>query len=154
MKGDDQRTYSQRIWESYRELCQERQSIDVPIDALARRVGGSIAELHAFLRAECWAHRATPSTGEPAFAGDAARQSALCLSGEADRAPGKPQLFLLIKLIGQPPMTQQQPPAQEQPTPQTAALAPSLGRRFTQATTSDHRGPGIPVRCDFWRHRF
>jgi hypothetical protein len=124
--SDEGQTYSQRVWAAYRALCDEMRTPDVPIHAIHRRVGGSLLELQNHLRAECLAHRAVPSTGEPAFAGDAARQSALCLPGETDRATGKPQSFLPIKLIDPPPMTQEQLPQQ------TAALAPSLGRRLTR----------------------
>jgi hypothetical protein len=126
MSGDEGQTYSMRVYQAYQALCDEMQTPDVPIHAIHRRVGGSLLELQNHLRAESLAHRAVPSTGEPAFAGDAARQSALTLPGEVDRATGKPQSFLLIKLIEPPPMTQEQPP---QPT---AALAPLLGRRLTR----------------------
>jgi hypothetical protein len=44
--------------------------------------------------------------------GQAARQSALTLPGETDPATGKPQSFLLIKLIEPAPMPQEQPPQQ------------------------------------------
>ena len=124
-------TYTQRVWTAYRSLADEMQTPDVPIHAIHRRVGGSLLELQNHLRAECLAHRAVASTGEPAFAGDAARQSALWLPGETDRATGKPQSFLLIKLIDQPPMTQQPPPPQEAP-PQPTAAQPEIGRRLTR----------------------
>jgi hypothetical protein len=110
MSGDEGQTYPMRVYQAYQALAADAQSPDVAINALHRRVGGSIHELHAFLRAESLAHRAVATTGEPAFAGDAARQSALTLPGETDRATGKPQSFLLIKLIDLPPMTQEQQP--------------------------------------------
>jgi hypothetical protein len=126
MSGDEGQTYSMRVYQAYQALCDEMQTPDVPIHAIHRRVGGSLLELQNHLRAESLAHRAVPSTGEPAFSGDAARQSALTLPGEVDRATGKPQSFLLIKLIEPPPMTE------GQPTQETAALAPSPGRRLTR----------------------
>lgn len=117
MSNDDLLTYSQRVFSAYESLGEEMQTPDVPIHAIHRRVGGSLLELQNHLRAECRAHRAVPSTGEPAFAGDAARQSALCLPGETDRATGKPQSFLLIKLIDPPTMTQEQQPPQAKQHP-------------------------------------
>ena len=59
------------------------------------------------LRAECLAHRAVPTVGEPAFAGDAARQSAL-------RIPGEKEAFLNIKLL-EPPMLDNQRQEPQQP---------------------------------------
>jgi hypothetical protein len=111
--------YAVRVWKAYRELAERYQTPDVPIHAIHGRVRGSIRELHDLLRAESLAHRAVATTGEPAFAGDAARQSALTL-------PGASETFLNIKLIEPPLMTREQPP---QPT---AALAPSPGRRLTR----------------------
>ena len=93
MSQDHEQHYSVGVWSAYRELAKQYQTPDVPIHAIHGRVGGSIHELHEFLRAECLAHRAVPSTGEPAFAGDAARQSALTL-------PGEKETFLNIKLLG------------------------------------------------------
>jgi hypothetical protein len=139
-QGDDP-TYSQRVYQAYQALVAETQSPDVAINALHRRVGGSIHELHSFLRQECHAQRCAVSTGEPAFAGQAALQSALTLPGEIDRATGKPQSFLLIKLIQPPPMTQEQP---RQPT---AALAPSLGGRLTRDDL-DVILEALEYRCD------
>ena len=112
MIDDNRLTYTQHVYEAYQALADETQSPDVPIHSLHRKVGGSLLELQNHLRAECLAHRAVPSTGEPAFVGDAARQSALYLPGETDRATGKPQLFLLIKLIDPPAMTQEPLPQQ------------------------------------------
>ena len=117
MSNDDPLTYSQRVFSAYESLADAMKTPDVPIHALHRRVGGSLLDLQNHLRAECLAHRATPSTGEPVFAGDAARQSALTIRGEVDRATGKPQLFLLIKLIDPPTMTQEQPPPQAKQHP-------------------------------------
>jgi hypothetical protein len=140
-RPDEEQTYTHRVWTAYRALCEEMQTPDVPIHALHRRVGGPLLELQNHLRAECLAHRAAPSTGEPTLAGDAARQSALCLPGETDRATGKPQSFLLIKLIDAPPMSQ---PQQLQPT---VALAPSLGRRLTRDDL-DVIIEALEYRCD------
>jgi hypothetical protein len=136
----DEPTYSMRVYRAYAELAAETQSPDVAINALHRRVGGSIHELHAFLRQECQAQRCAVSTGEPAFAGDAARQSALTLPGEIDRATGKPQSFLLIKLIEPPPMTQ------EHPLQQTAAQ-PEPGRRLNRDDL-DVIIEALEYRCD------
>jgi hypothetical protein len=122
-------------------LAAETQSPDVAINALHRRLGGSIAELHALLREQCFAHNCIPSTGEPLFAGDAARQSALTIPGEVDRATGKPVAFLNIKLLQPPSMQQEQPP---QPT---AALAPSLGGRLTR-NDLDVILESLEYRCD------
>jgi hypothetical protein len=113
MSWDDRLTYVQRVYQAYREIAEETKFIDVPIHALHRRVGGSIHELHDVLRAECLAHRAVATVGEPAFAGDAARQSALRLPGEKD-------IFLNIKLI-EPPMAQDQ---QQQPKPRFVVPLP------------------------------
>jgi hypothetical protein len=77
--------YAVRVWKAYRELAERYQRPDVPIHALHGRVRGSIHALHEFLRAESLAHRAVATSGEPAFAGDAARQSALTLPGETNR---------------------------------------------------------------------
>jgi hypothetical protein len=112
----------------------------VPIHALHRRVGGSLLEIQAFLRAESLAHRAVASIGEPAFAGDAARQNALCLTGETDRTTGKPQSFLLIKLIEPPPMAQEQ-------APQPTAAQPELGRGLTRDDL-DVIIEALEYRCD------
>jgi hypothetical protein len=110
MSNGHELTYGQRVYAAYAEIAAERQSPDVPIHALHRRVGGSIHELHDALRAECLAHRAVPSVGEPAFAGDAARQSAL-------RLPGEKETFLSIKLLDPPMADNQQPPqAKRHPT--------------------------------------
>jgi hypothetical protein len=106
MTWENGQTYSQRVWTAYRALAAETKFIDVPIHSLHRRVGGSIHELHDWLRQECYAHRAVPTVGEPAFAGDAARQSALTLS-----EPGASETFLNIKLLP-PPMIQEQREAQ------------------------------------------
>jgi hypothetical protein len=65
----------------------------------------------------------------------------LTLPGEIDRATGKPQSFLLIKLIEPPPMTQ------EQPLQPTAALAPSLGGRLTRDDL-DVIIEALEYRCD------
>lgn len=110
---DDRLTYSQRVYRAYREIAEGTKFIDVPIHALHRRVGGNIHELHDLLRAECLAHRAVPTVGEPAFAGDAARQSAL-------RLPGEKETFLNIKLI-EPPMAQEQ---QQQSRPEFVVPSP------------------------------
>jgi hypothetical protein len=69
MSNDDPLTYSQRVFSAYESLADEMKTPDVPIHAIHRRVGGSLFELQNHLQAECLAHRATPSTGEPAFAG-------------------------------------------------------------------------------------
>jgi hypothetical protein len=103
----EENAYGVRVWNAYRELAEQYQAIDVPIHALHRRVGGSLLELQNHLRAECLGHRAVATTGEPAFAGDAARQSAL-------RLPGESETFLNIKLLNPPPMSQQQPEPQRQ----------------------------------------
>jgi hypothetical protein len=105
---DPQEPYAVRVWNAYRELAEQYQSPDIPIHAMHGRIGGSIHELHEFLRAESLAHRAVATTGEPAFAGDAARQSALTL-------PGESETFLNIKLLNPPIMNerQQQPPKQQ-----------------------------------------
>jgi len=100
--------YGVRVYDAYRELAEQYQSPDVPIHAIHGRIGGSIHELHDFLRRECRAQNCVPTKGEPAFAGDAARQSALTLPGEKDT-------FLNIKLIEPPPMTHQQPNQAESP---------------------------------------
>jgi hypothetical protein len=104
-RPDKGQTYTHRVWPAYRALCGEMQTPDVPIHALHRRVGGNIHELHDFLRNQCRAQRCVPTTGEPAFAGDAARQSAL-------RLPGEKETFLNIKLLNPPTrqQTPQQPP--------------------------------------------
>jgi hypothetical protein len=108
----EEQTYSQRVYQAYRDLAEQYQSPNVRIDALHSRLGGSLRDLHRWLRQACRDHLAVPSAGEPALADHAARQSALCLPGEADRATGKPQSFLLIKLIDPPTMTQDQHPQQ------------------------------------------
>ena len=108
MSQDHEQPYAVRVWKAYRELAERYRTPDVPIHAIHGRVGGSIHELHAFLRAESLAHRAVATTGEPTLAGDAARQSALTLPGEKDT-------FLNIKLIEPPPMTHQQPNQAESP---------------------------------------
>ena len=116
MSQDHEQPYAVRVWKAYRELSERYQTPDVPIHAIHGRVRGSIHELHDLLRAESLAHRAVATTGEPAFAGDAARQSALTL-------PGASETFLNIKLLNPPIMNEPQ---------QTAALAPSPGRRLTR----------------------
>jgi hypothetical protein len=92
---DDRLTYSQRVFAAYKSLAEEMQSPDVTIDALHRRVGRDIRDLHRWLKWECMAHRASPSIGEPLYAGDAARQSALHLPGEKDA-------LLRVKLLQLP----------------------------------------------------
>jgi hypothetical protein len=119
LSQDHEQPYAVRVWEAYRELSERYQTPDVPIHAIHGRVRGSIHELHTFLRTESLAHRAVATTGEPAFAGDAARQSALTL-------PGASETFLNIKLIEPPPMTQQQQPQQQSPQ------QPEIGRRLTR----------------------
>ena len=119
MSQDHERPYAVRVWQAYRELAERYRTPDVPIHAIHGRVRGSIHELHDLLRAESLAHRAVATTGEPALAGDAARQSALTL-------PGQSETFLNIKLIEPPSMSQPQPPQS------AAALAPWLGRRLTR----------------------
>ena len=57
---DDEMTYSQRVWTAYQSLAEEMKAPDVPLHALHRRVGGSIHELHDFLREECLGHRPIP----------------------------------------------------------------------------------------------
>jgi hypothetical protein len=94
--------YAVRVWKAYRELAERYQTPDVPIHAIHGRVRGNIHELHTFLRTESLAHRAVATTGEPAFAGDAVRQSALTL-------PGESETFLNIKLLNPPTMNEPQP---------------------------------------------
>ena len=107
--------YTQRVYQAYRDLAKQYRSPDVRIDALHGRLGGSLQDLHRWLRQACRDHLAVPSTGEPALADHAARQSALWLPGETDRATGKPQSFLLIKLIDPPTMTQAHEQQPQQP---------------------------------------
>jgi hypothetical protein len=64
----------------------------------------------------------------------------LTLPGETDRTTGKPQSFLLIKLIEPPPMTPEQPP---QPT----AAQPELGRGITRDDL-DVIIEALEYRCD------
>ena len=96
---DHDQPYPMRVYQAYRDLVEEYQSPDVPIHAIHGRVRGSIHELHDLLRTESLAHRAVATTGEPAFAGDAAKQSALTL-------PGERESFLNVKLLNPPTMTQ------------------------------------------------
>jgi hypothetical protein len=126
--------YAVRVWKAYRELAERYQTPDVPIHAIHGRVRGSIHELHTFLRAESLAHRAVATSGEPALAGDAARQSALTL-------PGESETFLNVKLLNPPIMNEPQPP---QPT---VALAPSLGRRLSRDDL-DVIIEALEYRCD------
>ena len=100
MTWDDEPRYTARVLTAYKALAEEMQSPDVTIAVLHRRVGGSIQELHDWLRSECQAQRCVPSVGEPVFAGDAAKQSVL-------RLPGERESFLRVKLL-EPPMIQEQ----------------------------------------------
>jgi hypothetical protein len=136
METQDQ-TYSARGFDVYRELSEQYQSPDVPIDVIHGRVGGSIHQLHAFLRAESLAHRAVATTGEPTLAGDAARQSALTLPGEKD-------LFLNIKLLEPPPMSQEQQQA-ELPTQEYERL---LRRIYEWRYPESEREPGMTPRIE------
>jgi hypothetical protein len=113
-QDDDRITYGQRVWQAYQTIAAERQSLDIPIAELHRRVGGDIWELHDHLRSECLAHHAVVSTGEPAFASDEAKRTALTLPGERDT-------FLNVKLIESPAMTQDQ---QQQPKPSFVVPSP------------------------------
>jgi hypothetical protein len=106
---DHDQAYPVRVWNAYRDLAERYQTPDVPIHALHGRVGGSIHDLHEFLRAESLAHRAVATTGEPTLAGDAARQSALTL-------PGASETFLNIKLLNPPAMQQSEQSPQQAPT--------------------------------------
>lgn len=105
MTQDNEQPYAVRVFEAYREPAEQYQSPDVSIHALHGRVGGSIQALHRWLRPACREHLAVPSTGEPALADHAARQSALTLPGERD-------IFLNIKLLNTPTMNQEQEPQQ------------------------------------------
>jgi hypothetical protein len=97
--------YGVRVYQAYRALAEQYQSPDVRIDALHAKVGGSLQDLHQWLRQACLHHLAVPSSGEPAPADHAARQSAL-------RLPGGSETFLRIKLLEPPTMSQDQPPKQ------------------------------------------
>ena len=132
MSQGHEQPYAVRVWEAYRQLSERYQTPDVPIHALHGRVRGSLHELHAFLRTESLAHRAVATSGEPALAGDAARQSALCL-------PGASETFLNIKLLNPPIMNEQQ---QQQPSKQQRQAA-GLNRDDLQTIIE-----ALEYRCD------
>jgi len=113
LSQDHEQPYAVRVWEAYRELSEQYQSPDVRIDALHAKLGGSLQDLHHWLRQACRDHLAIPSTGEPTLAGHAARQSALSL-------PGESETFLRIRLLEPSTMTQEhehepQPPIDDAP---------------------------------------
>jgi hypothetical protein len=101
MTQDHKQPYAARVLDAYAELVAERQNRDVPIHELYQRVGGSLPELHDFLRYQCRAQRCVPTSGEPMLASEEAKRTALHLPGETDA-------FLNVKLIEPPPMTQEQ----------------------------------------------
>jgi hypothetical protein len=84
--------YSVRVYSAYRKLAEQYQSPEVRIDALHGQVGGSLQDLHQWLRNAWRAQCCVPCVGEPTAVGDAARQSALRLSGERET-------FLRVKLL-------------------------------------------------------
>ena len=84
--------YSVRVYSAYRKLADQYQSPEVRIDALHGQVGGSLQDLHQWLRNAWRAQFCVPCVGEPTAVGDAARQSALRLSGERET-------FLRVKLL-------------------------------------------------------
>jgi hypothetical protein len=107
MSQDYEQTYTQRVMQAYAEIAAERQTPDVPVHALYQRIGGSLPELHDWLRQECRAHHCVPTTGEPAFASEEAKRTALTLN-----QPGASETFLNVKLLDMPTVTQQQQPQQ------------------------------------------
>lgn len=74
----------------YRDLVRETGTPDISIASLIRVCGLPLSIVHNWLRAECSAHRASPSKGEPTLATPEERMGALTVDGET---------FYLIRLL-------------------------------------------------------
>ena len=73
----------ERIHAAYLALKRETSLRNVNIHALLERSGVQVADLHTWLEAECHAHRANPTRGEPTAATPAEKESALRMGGES-----------------------------------------------------------------------